>query len=264
MSKEGIDQYYVTTVIPTLNSANCIRRAVNSALGQLDDKAHQIIIVDGGSTDQTKEIVESLQKVHLNIKFIRDKRGGPGLARLKAIEESSSKFIAFLDADDWWLPGKLHSQIELMERDGLSLTYTDYQLFYEEREILGREIKSPKTTSLTEFILRRGICNSTAVFVRSALDVDRYKSAVPDYAEDFLMWCLILEKSMQRAANTGLVQGVYSISKQNRSTHYLQNLRGVMQSLTRGLNHSKVEAFLFITIFVSLVSVRKLRNKFGV
>ena len=39
MSKEGIDQYYVTTVIPTLNSANCIRRAVNSALGQLDDKA---------------------------------------------------------------------------------------------------------------------------------------------------------------------------------------------------------------------------------
>ncbi len=98
----------VSVVIPTYNYAEFLPKAIESVLGQDDI---QVIIVDDGSTDNTKEIVRTFGP---GIEYIQQTSQGPSAARNRGIAASKGEFVAFLDADDYWLPGKLDQQVDLL------------------------------------------------------------------------------------------------------------------------------------------------------
>ncbi len=96
----------ISVVIPTYNRFNSIGRALDSILDQTY-KPHEIIIVDDGSTDGTRELIRDH---YPSIKYFYQSRSGVSKARNKGIVESKAKWIAFLDSDDQWQPNKLEEQ----------------------------------------------------------------------------------------------------------------------------------------------------------
>jgi len=104
----------VSVVIPTYNRANLIGRAIISVLNQTYND-FELIVVDDGSKDNTKEIVDNFKDRRiLYLRHITN-RGG-GAARNTGIKASKGKFVAFLDSDDEWMPEKLRKQMDLFQK----------------------------------------------------------------------------------------------------------------------------------------------------
>jgi glycosyltransferase involved in cell wall biosynthesis len=105
----------VTVIIPTYNRAEFITKAIESALKQTMP-VHEIIVVDDGSKDNTKVVLEKYQN---KIKYIYQSNAGPAAARNRGIKTATGEWLAFLDSDDRWLPTKLESQLsETIRLDG--------------------------------------------------------------------------------------------------------------------------------------------------
>ncbi|TPQ28638.1 glycosyltransferase family 2 protein [Methylomonas koyamae] len=100
----------ISAVIPAYNSAKFISAAVASIQAQTEPVA-EIVIVDDGSTDETEAIVRALPG---NIIYYKQKNQGPSAARNKGIELASGDWIAFLDADDQWVPNKIALQKQIL------------------------------------------------------------------------------------------------------------------------------------------------------
>jgi glycosyltransferase involved in cell wall biosynthesis len=103
----------VSVIIPTYNYGRFVGEAVQSVLAQTFP-AYEVIVVDDDSSDNTEEIIA---KFGDKVKYIKQKNGGVGMARNTGVKHSSGDFIAFLDADDIWLPQKLERQIQLFQND---------------------------------------------------------------------------------------------------------------------------------------------------
>jgi len=96
----------VSVIIPTYNRARFLKRAIDSVLAQ-DFCDYELIVVDDGSTDDTPQLLASYPQIHK----IGQKHRGVGAARNAGIAHAAGAFIAFLDSDDLWLPGKLTAQV---------------------------------------------------------------------------------------------------------------------------------------------------------
>lgn len=112
----------VAVVIPTYNSADCLARAIKSVLTQTY-RDYQIIVVDDGSTDDTQVVLRSFEG---QIVSVYQPNSGQACARNLGIRTSQSRYIAFLDADDEWVPRKLEKQIAFLESNpDFAMVYSD-------------------------------------------------------------------------------------------------------------------------------------------
>jgi GT2 family glycosyltransferase len=100
---------HVSVIIPVFNSAALIGAALRSVYSQTFPD-FEVIVVDDGSEDQTA-LTTALAPWSDRIQFVRQQNGGPASARNTAIARASGRLIAFLDADDEWLPEKLARQV---------------------------------------------------------------------------------------------------------------------------------------------------------
>lgn len=124
----------VSIILPTYNRAYCIRRAIDSVLNQTFTD-FELILIDDGSTDDTRAIVESyddprLVHIHNEDNEGQTKRLNDGLRLARA------DLVAFQDSDDEWLPTKLEKQVAAMRAQPpeVGLVYVDKWRFEPERE----------------------------------------------------------------------------------------------------------------------------------
>ena len=110
----------VSVVIPLYNKEKDVRRAIASAFAQTYPPA-EIIVVDDGSTDRGADVVESLGDAHIRLE--RQPNAGVSAARNRGIAMASSELIAFLDADDEWMPDHLETIVHLCR------TFPECQVF---------------------------------------------------------------------------------------------------------------------------------------
>ena len=102
----------VSVIIPAYNAGRTIDAALQSVFAQTF-RSFEIIVVDDGSTDDTADRVEAWGS---RVMLHRQKNAGPAAARNRAIASARGEFLAFLDADDVWLPTKLARQVSYFER----------------------------------------------------------------------------------------------------------------------------------------------------
>ncbi len=103
-----VKKEFVSVIIPTYNRSAFLGEAIKSVLSQTY-RSFELIVVDDGSTDDTREIL-SVYKDRILIIF--SEHGGPSAARNRGIQSCQGEFIAFLDSDDLWLPKKLERQTD--------------------------------------------------------------------------------------------------------------------------------------------------------
>jgi hypothetical protein len=120
MIEDHAEKPLVTVIIPSFNGAAYIGQALRSALDS-PGVPLEIIVVDDGSTDDTFKVLEGFDT---RVRLVRQERGGPYRARNHAARLARGDWLAFLDADDDWLPGKLAAQVRLAA-SGPDLVYTD-------------------------------------------------------------------------------------------------------------------------------------------
>ena len=86
------------------------------------------------------EFLQEISKLDKRIKIINNnKRLGAGLSRNRGIEQSSGKYIAFIDADDTWAPDKLKDQISFMKKNNHQISHTSYFIINEKKKLLVKE-----------------------------------------------------------------------------------------------------------------------------
>jgi hypothetical protein len=105
----------VSVVVPLFNKAEYIMRTLQSIVEQSFED-FEAIIVDDGSTDGGAELAEAYSDSRFRV--VRQANGGPGAARNRGVAEARGELIAFLDADDAWMPGYLATSVEALDASG--------------------------------------------------------------------------------------------------------------------------------------------------
>ena len=116
----------VSVIIPARNAARFLKEGLDSVFAQGVDGL-EVIVVDDGSEDGTASLAQGYGR---GVRLLRQERSGSGAARNAGLAASTGDLIAFLDADDVWMDGKLAAQLPLLESDpGLDLVFSDLQGF---------------------------------------------------------------------------------------------------------------------------------------
>ena len=113
----------VSTIIPVYNAERTIAEAIDSALSQ-DYQGHEVIVVNDGSTDSTEAILNGYKD---RIQIVSAPNGGPAKSRNLGVAHSTGMYLAFLDADDVWLPCKLKPMIAALEKNpSATLAFSEF------------------------------------------------------------------------------------------------------------------------------------------
>ncbi len=121
----------VSVVVPVRNGEHFVCEAIASVLAQTVT-CREVIVVDNGSTDCTTEVIA--REFGESVVLATEPRPGPALARNLGARMAAGTYLAFLDADDVWLPGKLERQIQaLATHPGANMVFTYCQEFHDPR-----------------------------------------------------------------------------------------------------------------------------------
>ncbi len=178
----------VSVVIPVFNGAPFVAKAVASVRAQTV-KDVEIIVVDDGSTDGTQAVLARLERTDGIVWFQQD-HGGPARSRNRGIAAARGEFVALLDCDDVWLPGKLETQLAVLrDRPAVGVVHTDYEVVYEDgtveervrarysREPLVQAFVGGHTALPSTLLIRKSVLDKVG-----ALDPELYGSEDSDLA----------------------------------------------------------------------------------
>lgn len=184
----------VTVVIPCFNVEKTVDRALNSIAAQ-SRPPMEVVVVDDASGDGTLACIRAAAtRLHaLPIRVLAlDRNGGAGEARNAGLAAAAdSSYVAFLDADDWWLPGKLERQIGWMDRHP-DVGWTAHRCDVGHRSPGGLPATEPTTFPLTvrRLLLRNPVATASVVARRPL--VVGFRSGWR-HCEDLMTWIDWLE-----------------------------------------------------------------------
>lgn len=139
----------VSILIPAYNTEKYIEQCVRSALNQtLTDI--EVIVVNDGSTDSTRNILESLDGSDSRLKILHQENKGIGAARKRAFEEATGIYIQFVDSDDWIDDNYLKSVVEIAEDKRADIVETSGCYYHEENGTLTGRSSWPYIKNRTE------------------------------------------------------------------------------------------------------------------
>lgn len=183
----------VSVIVPTYNSAKFAVAAVSSVLSQTYPHV-EVIVVDDGSTDDTRLQLENLDR---RVRYLYQQNSGVSKARNLGISVAKGDFIAFLDADDQWLPPKLEKQVGcLAANPHAGLVHADVLYWHEATgNQLHKKVPRARFTGkcVREFFWNNRIITSTVLVRRTCLEkVGTFDEAVRGpSAEDMDLWIRI-------------------------------------------------------------------------
>jgi len=159
----------VSVIIPTHNRADLICGAINSSLNQTF-RNFEIIVVDDGSTDNTRELLKGYGS---SICYIYQEKKGRAEARNRGIKLARGEYIAFLDDDDIWLPQKLEKQVKFLDSNpNIGLAHTFVELIdaqgYLLKEATEKQLKLYKKAAKTGYTYE-GMSQSCIIFTSTVI-----------------------------------------------------------------------------------------------
>lgn len=209
-----VDKSIVSVVIPCYNHGNYLPVAIESIINQ-SYKNFEIIVIDDGSIDNTKEVCDKYPIV----KYIYQTNAGLSAARNTGIKYATGGYLVFLDADDWLLENALENNLEiLIDNSNLAFVSGGYKLFYEPEDktwVVQKEINKDSYSSLLEgnFI---GM-HATVMYQRWVFDTFKFDTTLR-YCEDYDLY-LKIARNHPVYHHTALI-AVYRIHDSNMSSNY--------------------------------------------
>jgi glycosyltransferase involved in cell wall biosynthesis len=194
ISPESIYPLPVSVITPAYNAARFMPRCLATVTRQGVECEH--IVIDDCSTDNTAEVLDRLKQTNPQLVFLRSPRNaGPMEARNLAIHNARGRFLAFLDADDVWLPAKLSKQIAFMEPRAAAISFTDYRFMTQDAHLVGARIRGPSQIGWHLHHMTRYLGCLTVMVDRVFCPDFHFPTVQREIkAEDFLAWAKIIRE----------------------------------------------------------------------
>jgi glycosyltransferase involved in cell wall biosynthesis len=183
----------VSIIIPAYNGEKFLPRSIGSVLAQTFTD-WELIVVDDGSTDGTKKVVEEfIKKDHRIFYYYEENSGGPAKPKNTAWRYVRGEYVAYLDQDDEWLPEKLEKQVALFKESGqdVGLVGCDVFLARDNGKIFGKY--TTQRSNVFPTLLERNYIysNSSVMIRRDTIEKVGSRDECLKYAEDWDMWIRI-------------------------------------------------------------------------
>ena len=184
----------VSVVIPYFKKREYIKRCIQSVLRQNYKKLEIIIVYDGDDFSDLayiENLVKKDKRIHLikNLKLL-----GAGLSRNKGVKISKGKFIAFLDADDYWDKNKLKFQIKFMKDHNYSISHTSFQIINNKNK--KSLIRSAKNFFQVEDLIYSCDIGLSTIVLKKNIFSKNIKFPNTKTKEDFILWLMLLKKKI--------------------------------------------------------------------
>lgn len=179
----------ISVVMPAYNCSKTISRAVESVREQTVE--WELLIVEDRSEDNTLEVLEAFREDKRIRILINPSNMGVAKSRNRGVKEAKGKYIAFLDADDWWREDKLDRQLKVIEQIGCVLCCTARELVNRDGRSTGKVIGVDNRITYKKLLYGNQI-NCSSVLVRR--DVMLLHPMIhEDSHEDYIAWLSILK-----------------------------------------------------------------------
>lgn len=233
---------FVDVIIPVFNGENTIRRALQSVFDQEENLIGSIIVINDGSTDSTLDVLKRIK--HSKLKIFSTKNRGVALARNYGIQQSTSNWIAFLDADDFWAIDKVKNQINAAKKNEVKFVCcaVKFSIFNDDKK-------------LSQYSLYRGnfIATSSVLIARElAINEAPLFNQNMKFAEDYLAWFKVLCKTPGLYLSSPLVNYYISLQPHYRPLEVIGNLWSLEKFATKFLYSCRLNAIQKIASWISL------------
>lgn len=227
----------VSIITPCYNARTTIAETIESVMAQTYND-WELLVIDDCSTDESAEIIKRYCAKDARIRYLRTDApsGSPALPRNIGIDNARGRFIAFLDADDVWLPEKLEKQVAFMIARNCPLSYSYYEKMDWQGNRNERIVRTRDLTTYGNILKSNSIPCLTSMIRREAVGDTRFKQ-IPQ--EDFCFWLDILKKGYT-ALNMCEVTALYREAPASRSSNKLDMFKGYWNVIR---NHQRI-AFL--------------------
>lgn len=185
----------ITAIIPAYNASKYIGDAITSALHQTIPC--RLLIVDDASGDDTYRIAKQYaEKFPEQIQLEKnEKNSGVAFSRNTAVAMAETKYIAFLDADDWWSKDKLEKQLAVLKRTDANACYSGRELMNPDGSSSERVIQVPEQINYRK-LLKGNVIPCSSVLLRRE-DALAYPMGHDELHEDYIMWLSMLRDGKQ-------------------------------------------------------------------
>lgn len=223
----------VSIVMPAHNAAKHLRQAIDSVLAQTYQN-WELLLVNDGSTDTTADIAKEYasRDSRILIAAQNEKSLGVARARARAIAAATGRYLAFLDADDWWDAEKLEKQIHFMQQTGAGMTHHDCTICSEDGTIK-RHAHSPIKITYQDMLLGKRVWTLSIM-----IDTQKYGKPVLDVgagwrSSDLAFWLGLLRRNDADACslNVPAARGYYRLTPGSLSSRKSKMARAVWHIL---------------------------------
>lgn len=246
---------FVSIITPAYNCEQFISKTIESVLSQTYPH-WEMIVVNDCSSDTTGQIAQKYASYDKRIKYIKlEYNSGAAVARNVAMSMAKGQYIAFLDSDDLWHPGKLSTQIKFMQDNNYKFSCTDYEQIDESGNPLGKIIKCREKADYKRVLLDCPIGNSTVMYDVSQLG----KFEIPDIRKrnDDALWLKMLKKE-KYIYGLSQVLTQYRIRKDSISANKLKLVK-YHWTLYRKIEKLNIIRSLFYIIHWGIIKVLKIK-----
>ena len=187
----------VSVIITLYNKGDLFRKSLSSVLAQTFN-GFEVIIIDDGSTDNPKRIVDEFEDARIKY-YYKENRGLPSIARNAGIKYAKASYIAFLDADDVWYPDKLSRCFDVFKKHPEVALVCHDQIMKDNSGMSIRYIRyGPNRADMFRSLLfRRGCFSPSAAMVKkdALLEVGFFREYPELYSvEDYDLWLRLSKK----------------------------------------------------------------------
>lgn len=265
-----MDRYFFSIVIPTFNRGKLLDHAINSILLQ-EFSDYEIIVVDDGSTDDTRERIEKLAKKNPSIKYFFKQNEERSIARNHGITKALGKYISFLDSDDQLYSNHLKVAYELLKRNNFPEVG---HLGYEFIDGSGNSVlvRNEFDETFREKLIHENIIHGNAIFIRSdiATEVNFIPSSAAMISEDWYVWLRLAARYPFHFDNTVTSAVVHHSERSLRTIHpdkliasteiiveYLMKDAPFLNTYKHKVSYHFANHYTLLTLILSLTKSRR-------
>lgn len=183
----------VSIIVPVYNVERFIRETMDCVVAQTYQQ-WELLLVEDGSGDRTVSIIEDYirESGEKRIRLIRQPGNfGAARARNRGLKEAKGRYIAYLDADDLWVPEKLERELAFMKDRDAAFAFTGYEFVNEDGRSTGKVVRVPETLNYRQALKNTTIFTTTVMFDTDKIDRNLLEMPIIK-SEDTALWWKIL------------------------------------------------------------------------
>ena len=250
----------VSIIVPVHNAAGSLHRALRSVLSQtLTD--YELILVDDCSADESIRILRKYCELDERVRlYSTATNSGPGVARNVGLRSAKGRYIAFLDADDFWIRNKLEQQVRCFEDDEVILSHTRVILLNTRGDIVGI-LGGRKEMHLFDMYVGNRVTMSSAMVRADLIGADE----MPEMRnrEDYAYWISLLRRNSGYIAYVPEFLVGYVKMPGSVSSSILRNVVDTYRMYVSEVGMSPVQAAMLVMVFSCFKFYKEVKARFS-